>query len=1018
MSNLWTVVSDGHCGENSSRPQAQLQAVQTRNPSAEISKRVVDTTSPTPFPSKSAEIPPSSIDRPEDALQLLRSEPDTDSLLSTLKRVSSIDGFKDAFDIRRPSPLAAQIINTIVSSITPNFWSALEKQDRRLITTCISNVAGLNSVMAKIQLLISQSKSSKAQDYAQTLEDLFSVADDLFQGDHLACMVWTGLQESTVDKTKRDLAWKECSNLLGSGKVSNVMAEAEDILRSGGSKVSKSPVANSHVYAILLGSTIAQILITGNETHEEVQTHVAVLLSRALGLGQPTPLMKALHTKLVQNSDDDDQRAFERFVAVSGSLPTFSKRRYLDYTLRWLSGIEPSAPGQDPMQSTPAKEVAAITALVQAIVKNDVILQQHIAALLADPALVSSLSFITMRASVATLVAVAPDDLDDLVEKGLETFGDQMFVRHSPILEQESLAQTLLITAGYLHRRSPMALLMSVRSSGHMQGVSNRLDASNSRARWLGMVVGTALSSLVDKEGSKLSFGTEDMQTPEAKRYMDLVKIDDKASTLDDFSRLVADTDKKRRAKIHKPVSPRQIMPKIDGKPTYGPVRPPTKVQTEVEGDKVAEISDADSDDDDGLTPYAKPDSDAEDSDEDATLVNRDKSRAPVYVRDLMTMLQDSEKHDRFTLGLKHAAPLIRRKTNFGREVTDHAEELARILCSLQDPFDTDNFEELRLQALIAVVMSDPSAIAPWLSRQAFAGEFSIAQRCTMLTALGLSGRELAGLKEQDNLNPNLPDSSFPSKRLPPHLHAIYNPQSSISKTKTNSSIKRLDAAHSTLETALLRPIALSAADTSTSHLNAVKARSFSSRMAVQRTKRKPAPNKLAQIFPEAFFYPLVNRFQQDVAAYGSASLWTITPFLLVTLLKTLALLFHAAGPATLGLLELSAEFWDLLLSLRVKAVGHISVLGALLFGILTVLEANAENPQGVVQGLGRQLTETQQWADMVFERTGQSRMGMVQQEGQGEEAKVRSLAAAVLVKTGEVMEAQRRVLMGDMMES
>jgi telomere length regulation protein len=1017
MSSLWTVLSDGHRNENSSTPQSQLEAVQTRNPSVARLKNVDDRLSPTPISSKTTKIQASSIERPEDALQLLRSEPDTDSLLLTLKRVSTVNGFDDGFDIRRPSPLAAQIINTIFYSIIPTFWAALEKQDQHLIIICISNVAGLNGVIARIQLLLSQSKSSKVQNHAHTLQVLFSVAYDLFQGDHLASTVWTGLQQSTGEKTKRELAWKECSNLLGSGKVANVLAEAEDTLRSNGGKPSKSSVANSHEYATWLGSNIAQMLITATEAPQEVQASVAVLLSRALSLGQPVPLMKALHTKLLEDSGADEQRAIRSFVAVVRSLPSFTKRRYLDYTLRWLSGIEQLALGQDPVQSNPTKEVAAMIALLQVITKNDIPLQQHMVSVLSDPALVSSLSFFTIRASVATLAVVAPDDLDDFIEKGLKKFGDQMFVRHSPILQQESLAQTLLVAAGYLHRRSPMALLVSVRSSGHTQGVSNRLDASNSRARWLGMVVGTALSGLVDKKGSKLNFGTDDMQTQEAKRFMEVVNINDEPSTLKDFSKLVADTDKNRRAKINKPVPPRQLMPNIDGKPTFGPIRPPTKVQTEVEGDKIAELSDMDSDYD-GLTPYAKPDSDAEDSDEDATLVNRDKHRAPVYIRDLMAMLRDSEKHDRFQLGIRHAAPLIRRKANFGREVTDHAEELARILSSLQDPFDTNNFDELRLQALIAVIISDPSAIAPWLSRQAFAGEFSIAQRCTMLTALGLSGRELAGLKEQDNLNPNLPDSSFPSKRLPPHLHAIYNPQSSISKTKTNSSIKRLDAAHSTLETALLRPIALSAADTSTSHLNAVKVRSFSSRMAVQRTKRKPAPNKLAQIFPEAFFYPLVNRFQQDVAAYGSVSLWTITPFLLVTLLKTLALLFHAAGPATLGLLELSAEFWDLLLSLRVRAVGHISVLGALLFGILTVLEANAENPQGVVQGLGRQLTETQQWADMVFERTGQSRMGMVQQEGQGEEAKVRSLAAAVLVKTGEVMEAQRRVLMGDMMES
>ena len=46
-------------------------------------------------------------------------------------------------------------------------------------------------------------------------------------------------------------------------------------------------------------------------------------------------------------------------------------------------------------------------------------------------------------------------------------------------------------------------------------------------------------------------------------------------------------------------------MPKIDGKPTFGPVRPPAKAQTEVEGNQITEISDSDLDDD-GLTPYAK----------------------------------------------------------------------------------------------------------------------------------------------------------------------------------------------------------------------------------------------------------------------------------------------------------------------------------------------------------------------------------------------------------------------------
>jgi telomere length regulation protein len=995
MSNLWNVVNDVDRGEKNDKQHAQLNAVQTRISSTRSKEDVLTTQAPTPQPRlpMASKIDASSVQTPEDALQLLRLELDTDSLLTTLKRLSSVNGLQLGFDIHSPSPMGAQIVNTIVTSIVPTFWSALEEQDRALITAVLLNVAGLNSVIARIQLLISQTKNSKVQDHLPALQDVFDVANGLFKGDDRISTLWAGLWRSTQDKMRRDLAWKECSSLLGSGKVSNVIAEAEDVLRSNGSDhAAKSPVANAHQYATWLGSNISQSLdLDDHEGQEESRSAVAILFARSLSLGQPVALMKAIHTKMLRSSP----RASAELVAVVKKLPAFAQRRYLDYTLRWLTGIESRLPGPDSTPIGQAHEAAAVAAFLLSVSADNDSLKQHLSSVLSDPAHASSLSLLVIRASTAALAATSLDDLDGLVERCLKVFGDQMFVRHSPILQQESIAQALLTAAGYVHRRSPMALLMTVRSSGHMQGVSNRLDASNARARWLGMIVGTALSSLVDKEGSRLSFGTDDMQGAEADRYFALIKINDQPSTLGDFLKLVAEKPESKRSIVQRATKP-PAMPKINGKPMFGPVRPPAKVQTEIEGNQITEISDSDSDDDDGLTPYAKPDSDAEDSDEDATLVNRDKARAPVYIRDLMSMLRNTENHDRFELGVKHAAPLIRRKSTFGREVTDHSEELARILCSLQDPFDTDNFEEMRLQALIAVILSDASAIAPWLSRQAFAGEFSISQRCVMLTALGLSGRELAGLKEMDGgLNPETPNASFPSKKLPPHLHSLYNPSSS-SQTPNPASIKRLEAASASLEHSLLQPMALQAADASTAHLNAVKVRTFSSRMAVARTRRKPTPNKLALIFPQAFFHPLLTRYQQEIAAYGSASVWNTTPFLLVTLIKTLALLFHASGPSTLGLSTLTTDFWDLLLSLRVRAVGHVNVLEALLFGLLTVLQVN-EDKQAVAQVHSKQLLETQQWADMVFERTGQGRL--VQQEGQGEEAKVRTLAAAVLVR-------------------
>ncbi|KAL1585877.1 hypothetical protein WHR41_05049 [Cladosporium halotolerans] len=1005
MSNIWKVVSHVDDKQKDDRSVAQLSAVQTRNERAATHSDITNGAVQTGVTKSVTKVDVDCIKTPEDALRLLKSEPATDDLIFTLRRLTAADGFDQGFDLRSPGPLSAQIINAIVSSVVPNFWPSFNREERFLITECLASVAGLNSIVARIQLLLKQSRAAKADDQVEVLKTLFGVANEICTGNDRILRIWTGLQASTRDRIKRDLAWKELANLLGSGKISNVLAEAEDVLQSTGGKDKRSIIANSNGYAAWLGRNIAHCLssITG-EGSNEVYPALSVLLARALSLGHPISLVKSLHLHTLQDSVTVTDDSLNGLKTLIRNLQAFTKRRYLDHTLRWLSSIDSITSGVDKKEHGASSNATAIAALLHAVTNDDNALHQHLIATLSDAALVSAMSLDARNASIAVLAADVSDELDGIIEKGLKSFGDQLFIRHSPILQQESLAQVLLVASGYVHRREPMALLMTIRSSGHMQGVSNRLDVANPRARWLGMVVGMALSSLVDKPGSKLNFGTEDMKSEEAKWYLSLVNTGDRPGTLQELLDLVKSSE--GRPKRWKTAQP-QTMPKINGKPTFGPLRPPEKRQTEVEGARIAEVTGTDSEDD-GLKPYAKPDSDAEDSEEDATLVNRHKPRPPVYIRDLMAMLRDTEKHDRFQIGIRHAATLIRRKSNFGKEVTDHAEELGRILCGLQDSFDTETFDELRLQALIAVVLSDPSSIAPWLGRQAFGGDFSIAQRCVMLTAIGLSGRELAGLREQDGLNPDLPDASFPSKQLPSHLHAVYSSNSSNTPTPSN----RLESAHRTLEHSLLQPMALSAADKSTAQLDAVKVRTFSSRMEVERTKRKPAPNKLAQIFAEGYFYPLLNRYQQEITSYGSGSVWSTTPFLLVTLIKTLALLFHASGPATLNLAQLSADFWDLLLSLRIRAVGDVTVLEALLFALLTVLEVNEDKGQ-VAQEHAKRLIETQQWADLVFERTGEGRL--VQQEGKGEEAKVRTLSAAVLVKTGEVIEAHRKMLMGDM---
>ncbi|KXS98132.1 hypothetical protein AC578_9394 [Pseudocercospora eumusae] len=924
---------------------------------------------------------------PEEIIQVLRAQPDLPTVADIAKTLSNHAKPND-FNLSAPGPRQAQIINALVTSVIPTCFDAVEAASQRSLADCLQNVAGISVLLARTRLLSDGLASPKqAAANPHELQTLLQTARLVLPEKLPLHKIWSNLKEAVEDNVKRQLAWKELVHLLGSGKVIATIARAEDVLQQHDQTFRIPWLSKGSEYAAWLGTAIVNLLDAPDSS-----VPAATLLSKSFSLGYNQSIVKALMAG-AQNKN---------FSSMLARLPTHSSRQLVEAVLQHLSAISNSG---DEATEFGSKNVRAFSGLTSWLIDTSEPAKQAFISYLCDPALNSTLSISIRVACIAAIAKTASDDLESLFETLLTSFGNHLFINHAPIIQQEGLAQTLLLVAGALHRRTPIAVLMTARSSGHMQGVSDRLHSSNSRARWLGMIVGTAISSLVDKEGAKMDFGTEDMQTEEARWYLGLVDLEPPVGSLADFKQFAETENVVTKPKLKKRHIPSERLPIINGKQTFGPVRPPA--QTEVVGERVTELGDDSEDDDDDLKPYAKPDDDPEDSDEDATLVNRDKPRPPVYIRDLMRMLRDTEKPDKFEMGIKHAAGLIRRKLTFGGEVRDHAEELALMFCDLQDPFDIDDFDERRLQALIAILLSDIPKMAPWLSRQVFAGDYSVSQRCIMLSALGLAGREVAGLRDQDvELNPALPASdSFPSKRLTGRLQAIYDPQS--------PPVKRLEAASSSVEHQLIKPLALSAVDKATSDLNAVKVRTFSSRLTSDnRTKRKPTPNQLAKVFATAFLYPLVGRYQQELAAYGQGSVFASTPFVQVTFLKTLALLLHASGPTTLQLPEVTTAFWELLLALRVQAASDISILEAVLFALLTLLEINAEHGgfQRLASENPKQLMETQQWVELVFERTGG---GQLVVEGSTEETRVRTLAAGVLMKCREVIEAYQSQLIG-----
>jgi telomere length regulation protein len=352
--------------------------------------------------------------------------------------------------------------------------------------------------------------------------------------------------------------------------------------------------------------------------------------------------------------------------------------------------------------------------------------------------------------------------------------------------------------------------------------------------------------------------------------------------------------------------------------------------------------------------------------------------------------LREAEDYDRHYIALSTAATLIRQKSGFGKEVIDHAEELASVLVNLNDHFEYDDFVPLRQEALIAVLLASPAPTARFLARAVFEGDFSHRQRVDMLAALGLAARELAGFRDADRT----PTPAFPSKKLPEHLHALY----------AQGEPTALTGVSARLEQGLVEPMALKAADEMTGP-NALKLRTFSSR-ASKKAKPKPVPNALAKVVADGFFFPLTGRWWLKHAA-GAAALRSDA--VLPAYLRTLAVVLHAAGPFALALAQMTSELWDVLLAAREGALGarRRGVLEALLFAMLVLLEVN-DNKERLAREHAREVVETQEWARLVLEGTA---------GGDAEGDRARVLAASVVVRCGEVAMKWQKLMVGDMVD-
>ncbi|KAJ5994476.1 hypothetical protein N7451_010200 [Penicillium sp. IBT 35674x] len=947
---------------------------------------------------------------PNQIIDVLRSQPSSEQISAVLAALDPFNKFKTLnVDIRVPGPVSAQILQILVSTTIPDHWASVVGNDKKVRKTkiraallrCLSSVAGIGSLVARLRSLIASARASAQQTQGSSshsaIQDVLSVLAALLEPKVLLFRLYGDNLSLYDNHTRQKVSWNEIVSLVASGKIVSTAAEA--LAMANQIQLSSITwVGDGRRYASWLGANISHFISKLDINDEGGRSFVASFTERALSLGYSSSLIPEIYTSLLR-----DQSFSTRFSLFVDKLRLSAQLTILQLTLMDLPIRYPSIRLCDyPNDSNTCTDVVnGAATLLSMIIGNRPHFKEEITDWLAKGRFAAAFPVGVNRTILATYDN-ENDALKNLIIRSLEHFGDKFVINHNNDREHDANAQIILLAAGRLSRLDPSQIKEVGRSGAFLNAISNRLAASSNRARFMGMIVGTGMSELVEEPGKSMKFDLEEMQSAETKWYLSLIKTRDDVGSFESMKPLL-------RGDESLSAPPKAKNPK--------PLSRPKRIVEVISDDE----DEDDEPEDEDLIPYEKPDDDAEDDDEDATLVQRNKPTAPVYIRDLVTCLRDNENVERYHLAITTAPSLIRRKIGFGSELAEHVEELALTIVGLQNDSNHPQFHEARLQSMIALIVSQPLKMGRWFAAFFFEGDLSQVQRSAVLTALGLSAREISGNGEDDAKALGLPalqDTSFPSKRLAPALDAMF-------QESKDSPIAMLTRE---MSKASLQPIAANAADAITGP-NALKVRTFSTRMEVEKKRQqrdaqrqKSVAKNLYMVLAEGFFYPLTSRFTVMMLQFSSSSVSSHNPFMiphiLTLFLQTLSLILTTSGPHSTFLSSLTHDTLSLLLSLHTRPISNDpTVTAALLTLFLAAIDLNIDSgsngEERLVTECANQVIELREWASQVFDNTPAAPGRTSSNAPVDTQDQVRTLAAGVMIRIGEITERYQGRLMG-----
>lgn len=223
---------------------------------------------------------------PDDAREILKSQPDYEDLFAVLQYLECGIQGKHDFNIHVTGPKAAQIINALVTVTIPDHWPVLRihklpkrhEQVKRLIVLNLRSVAGIGALLMQIRKL-----GGGRKDDNSILEDTTSVLQLVLHGKTFLTSMLKDTRALYQKETQRRLCWQEVVSMVGGSKILSFVSQAVTV--AGLSYGRLKWLSEGDDYCKWLAKNISDTIVQLGPQDTEGWAMTTQVVKRALNLG-------------------------------------------------------------------------------------------------------------------------------------------------------------------------------------------------------------------------------------------------------------------------------------------------------------------------------------------------------------------------------------------------------------------------------------------------------------------------------------------------------------------------------------------------------------------------------------------------------------------------------------------------------------------------------------------------------------------------------------------------------------